>query len=104
MLPFDSHTYPSLLMMVIKLTLLFQQENSFDLFLESLILEPDANHPIRDMGEEKQNKKKRERMIETTHLLMLFLHLFHEDVFLLILAPFILEPDANNPAEKWRAM
>ena len=28
---------------------------------------------------------------------MLFLHLFHEDVFLLILAPFILEPDANYP-------
>lgn len=34
---------------------------------------------------------------QLVHLLMLFLHLFHEDVFLLILAPFILEPDANNP-------
>ena len=87
-------------MMVIKLILLFQ-ENAFHLFLESLILEPDANHPTgHGEGGEENKTKKRERMIKTTHLLMLFLHLFHEDVFLLILAPFILEPDADNPSEE----
>ena len=46
-------------MMVIKLILLFQ-ENAFHLFLESLILEPDANHPTgHGEGGGKQNKKTR---------------------------------------------